>query len=266
MVGRRPPFRNRDKQGQWRAVQTSARKKRLAATLPPSEPVTIPDQPPPVQPAAFGMSGSEETAANIAARVRRRAEVLEQSPQPLPLANPGIQDTPTTTSTFTEPAAGVPGTPTASGESPPIIPPNDRGTPGSPPPNPGLGRGAALSAVGGLTAAHTAALAGKAAQSAVGGFNAQATTLQLSTPPAIRPTIYPTPPAIEPDKQKKAARAPARPRTKQTARAQTKQSAIISRAEVIRQTKALIIVLEEALDYDPIRGHNQTPQRLLSSN
>jgi hypothetical protein len=45
------------------------------------------DQPPPIQPAAFGMSGSVETAANIASRVRRRAAVLEQFPQPLPLAD-----------------------------------------------------------------------------------------------------------------------------------------------------------------------------------
>jgi hypothetical protein len=36
--------------------------------------------------------------------------------------------------------------------------------------------------------------------------------------------------------------------------------------EVIRQTKALIIVLEEALDYDPVRGHNQTPPVLWSGD
>jgi hypothetical protein len=74
------------------------------------------------------------------------------------------------------------------------------------------------------------------------------------------------PPAIEPHKRKRAARAPARPRTKQTARVRTKQSAIINRVEVIRQTKALIIVLEEALDYDPVRGHNQQPPALWSAD
>jgi hypothetical protein len=36
--------------------------------------------------------------------------------------------------------------------------------------------------------------------------------------------------------------------------------------EVIRQTKALIIVLQEALDYDPVRGHNQSPPVLWSDD
>ena len=73
-------------------------------------------------------------------------------------------------------------------------------------------------------------------------------------------------PEVEPNKRKKAARAPARPRTKQTARARTKQTAITNRVEVIRQTKALIIVLEEALDFDPVRGHNQRPPALWSDD
>jgi hypothetical protein len=73
------------------------------------------DQPPPIQPAAFGMSGSVETAANIASRVRRRGAVLEQSPQPLLLADPGVHDAPAV----------------AGGGRPPIVPPRDGDTAGA---------------------------------------------------------------------------------------------------------------------------------------
>jgi hypothetical protein len=73
-------------------------------------------------------------------------------------------------------------------------------------------------------------------------------------------------PAIEPHKRKKAARGQARPRSKSTTRAQTKQSATINRVEVIRQTKVLIIALEEALDYDQVRDHNQRPPILWSGD
>jgi hypothetical protein len=87
--------------------------------------------------------------------------------------------------------------------------------------------------------------------------------------PILVDTTGPLPaarPQVEPDKRKKAARGSARPRSKSTARAQTKQSAIINRVEVIRQTNALIIVLQEALDYDPVRGHNQSPPVLWSDD
>lgn len=203
MKGRRPPFWNNDTQIR-RATQASmARKKRLAAALIPPEPPPSPADAP--QPAAEAMPVGRTVGmmeAVTEAWAARRMALYEQPSQRLPLLSGGVQDPPTTTSTRTEPAAGQfkmgPGvldTPTAGCESPPIIPPNDRGTPGSPPPNPGPGRGgAALSAVGGLTVAHTAALPGAAVQSAVGGFNAQATTLQPSGSLTIRPTIYPTPP------------------------------------------------------------------------
>jgi hypothetical protein len=36
--------------------------------------------------------------------------------------------------------------------------------------------------------------------------------------------------------------------------------------EIIRQTKTLIIVLQEALDYDPVPDHNQRPPVLWSSD
>jgi hypothetical protein len=83
---------------------------------------------------------------------------LDQSDTPLPLRLSEEQGPSTVTG----------------GEGPPIIPPSDGGTPGSPP-DPHPSRGAA-------------------ALSAVGGFNAQAATLQPSTSLTIRPTIYPTPP------------------------------------------------------------------------
>jgi hypothetical protein len=87
-------------------------------------------------------------------------------------------------------------------------------------------------------------------------------------PTAILPLfkLDPELPAIEPDKRKKAARGPARPRSKSTTRTKTKQSAIINRVEVIRQTKVLIIALQEALDYEPVRGHNQRPPVLWNDD
>ena len=103
---------------------------------------------------------------------------LDQSDTPLPLRLSEEQGPSTVTG----------------GEGSPIIPPSDWATPGSPPdPHPGRGA-AALSAVGSLTVAETAALSGAAALSAVGGFNVQAATLQPSTSLTILPTIYPMPP------------------------------------------------------------------------
>jgi hypothetical protein len=265
MKGQRPPSRTRDAEIR-RFTQTAAARKRRLPPLSPSEPAAPagnapdPASPPPIE--ITGETASPRSSIRPGLR-KYQSPTLQQPPQPwfnqsdtpLPLRLSEEQGPSTVTG----------------GEGPPIIPPNDEGTPGSPP-DPDPSRGAApLSAAGSLTVAATAALSGVAAQSGVGGFNAQSATLQPSTLPANRPTIYPTPPddtvtAIEPLNRKRAARVPGRPRTKQTARARTKQSAIINRAEVIRQTKALIIVLEEALDYDPVRGHNQQPPALWSND
>jgi hypothetical protein len=81
----------------------------------------------------------------------------------------------------------------------------------------------------------------------------------------------PSPPALPETETKKpgrtrAARSPVRSRPKQIARTQTKQVAITNPTEVIRHTKILIIALQEALDYDPVRGHNQQPPALWNDN
>lgn len=92
MKGRRPASGSEDAQRR-RAPQAVTRKRRAAAHFPASEPIAAPSQPSPVPPAAFGMSGSAETAANIAARVSRRTAALDQPGQPLPLVSPDVLDT-----------------------------------------------------------------------------------------------------------------------------------------------------------------------------
>jgi hypothetical protein len=59
-----------------------------------------------------------------------------------------------------------------------------------------------------------------------------------------------TPSAVE---RKRARRPPARPRRKQAARSAT----IVNRAGVVVKANILIIALQEVLDYDPARNHNQ---------
>lgn len=73
-------------------------------------------------------------------------------------------------------------------------------------------------------------------------------------------------PDFEPNKRKKVARAPAKPRTQHAARSQTKQGVITNRAGIIQHSKILIVALQEALDYDPLRGHNQRPPALWSDD
>jgi hypothetical protein len=89
------------------------------------------------------------------------------------------------------------------------------------------------------------------------------TALVVDTPVRLDTAVEPLPaarPEVEPDKRKKAARGPARPRTKQTTRARTRQGAITSRAGVIQHTKILIIALQEALD-----SHSRASTRTWSS-
>jgi hypothetical protein len=62
-----------------RTPKPSAARKRRAADLPTPEPLADPNQPSPVYPAAYGMSGSVETAGNMAARVRRRTDALDRT-------------------------------------------------------------------------------------------------------------------------------------------------------------------------------------------
>jgi hypothetical protein len=64
----------------------------------------------------------------------------------------------------------------------------------------------------------------------------------------------------------RAARSPVRSRPKQIAPTQTEQVTITNPTEVIRHTKILIIALQETLDYDPVRAHNQRPPALWNDD
>ena len=230
MKGRRPPFWNRDAQTQFAAQRTAARKKRLAAALiPPEPPPPSADAP---QPAAEAMPVGRTVgmmeAVTEGYRAARRMALYEQPSQRSPLLWAG-------------------------GGSPPIVPPSDGDTAGAASPDP------------------SANFAGG------GAFHADATVVRPSEPDgdaenqAVQTAILPlfkldaeaqellSPP---PHKPKKDTRGPARPRTKQTARVRTRQGAITNRARVIQHTKILIIALQEALDYDPVRGHNRRPPAL----
>jgi hypothetical protein len=251
MKGRRPPFWNSDTQIR-RATQASiARKKRLAAALIPPEPPPSPADAP--QPAAEAMPVGRTVGMTEAGyhsyRAARRVALYHQPSQRLPLLSWGVQDPPTTTSTLTEPAAGqwqgeqaLPTT-TASAALP-TVPPSGADTAGASPPDPGA-------TFGGAGAFHADATVVRPSEPDRGAGNpaVQTAILPLFKLDAERQELLSPLPAIEPHKQKKDARGrPARPRSKSTTRAQTKQSATINRVEVIRQTKALIIALEEALD------------------
>ena len=253
MKGRRPPFWNSDTQIR-RATQASmARKKRLAAALIPPEP-----PPPPadaLQPAAeampvgqtVGMMGAGYHATE-AYRAARRMALYEQPSRdtPLPLRLSELQEPPTVS------------------QSPPIVPRSVGDTEGGSLPDPkGLAGAEAKTTVGAFTRDVAVGLQGAEEKTAP---SLRRITQEF---PILVDTTGPLPaarPEVEPDKRKKAARGSARPRSKSTARAQTKRSAIINRVEVIRQTNALIIVLQEALDYDPVRGHNQSPPVLWSDD
>jgi hypothetical protein len=66
----------------------------------------------------------------------------------------------------------------------------------------------------------------------------------------------------KPEKRKRAVHGRTIVQSKRTARALPKQLVITDRTEVIKYTKILIIALEEVLEFDPRRGHNQPPPAL----
>jgi hypothetical protein len=166
MRGQRPTFRNGDAQGQRQAVSKlfgdDRHRERRAA----------------IYEQVFGTTGS--LTALPPSEYYRAASCMglyEQPSQPLPLLSAGVPDTPTTLSPLTEPAAGQ-----WQGPGLPIVPPSGAGIPGSPPDPGPIQEASALSAVGSLTVAETAALSGVAAQSGVGAFSADATTRRPPTP------------------------------------------------------------------------------------
>jgi hypothetical protein len=249
MRGRRPPFWNSDTQTQFAAQRAAARKKRLAAALIPPEPPPSPADAP--QPAAEGMPVGRTVGmmeAVTEAWAARRMELYEQPSRdtPLPLRLSELQEPPTVS------------------QSPPIVPRSVGDTEGGSFPDPkGLAGVEAKTAVGAFARDVAVGLQGAEEKTAPG---LRRITQEF---PILVDTTGPLPaarPQVEPDKRKKAARGSARPRSKSTARTQTKQSAIINRVEVIRQTNDLIIVLQEVLDYDPVRGHNQSPPVLWSDD
>jgi hypothetical protein len=67
-------------------------------------------------------------------------------------------------------------------------------------------------------------------------------------------------------KQKRTARGKPPPRTKQRPRAPTREVTLTNVKEVIRHTNVLVIALQEVLDYDPVRGHNQPPPPLWNED
>lgn len=83
-----------------------------------------------------------------------------------------------------------------------------------------------------------------------------------STLPVARPKVH----ADKPDKRKTASRGQATRRARQTARMQTNQGLVGNRTELVRHTKILIVALQEALDYDPVGGHNQRPPALWNED
>jgi hypothetical protein len=285
MKGRRPPFRNRDTQIR-RAVQASvARKKRLHRAQTAEHIAPPGDAPDPI--VAPPVEITDETSAPSIIRPGFRQYQaptlqqpsqpwLDQSDTPLPLRLSEEQGPSTVTG----------------GESPPIPPPTDKATTPGPSPTPDTTpAGVVLTAVGDLKMGAAGVVSpGGIVFGGAGNLTAGATALSargMSSPtsasvssPANRRRIVvdtpvgldaaePSPAArheVEPDKREKAARGPARPRTKQTVRARTRQGAITNRAGVIQHTKILIIALQEALDYDPVRDHNQRPPILWSGD
>jgi hypothetical protein len=284
MKGRRPPFRNRDTQIR-RAVQASvARKKRLPRAQTPEHIAPPGDAPDPT--VAPPVEITDETSApSIRPGFRQYQEpTLQQPPQPWL----DQSDTPLSLRLSEEQGPST----VTGGESPPISPPTDKATTPSPSPTPDTTpAGVVLTAVGDLKMGATSVvppggivfggagnlMAGATALSAQG--MSSPTSAMVSSPANGRQIVVDTPVGldvaepsaaarheVEPDKRKKAARGSARPRTKQTARARTRQGATINRVEVIRQSEALIIALEEALDYDQVRDHNQRPPILWSGD
>jgi hypothetical protein len=96
------------------------------------------------------------------------------------------------------------------------------------------------------------------------GAGAPSVALTIDAPLGLDVVLPAARPEVEPQKRKKAARDPVRPRTK-TARARTRLGAISNQAGLIQHTKILIIALEEVLDYDPARS-NQRPPALWSDD
>jgi hypothetical protein len=266
MRGRRPTFGNWDAQGQQRAVQVAVLRRRRLAVMQPPEPVASPDQAP------------RTDEVRYQAEVARRAKVLEQDPsfrwpgedEPLMMLSGSPPIPPRTDKAATPSRSSIPDTtpPKLFGDDP------DRER-----------RAAIYEQLFGDTGNPTAltpmlAAAPSIALNKEGRGRSSATSVStLSSPENRRRIVVDTPvgldavepspaarPEVEPDKRKRAARSPARPRTRQTVRARTRQGATINRVEVIRQTKALIIALEEALDYDQVRDHNQRPPILWSDD
>jgi hypothetical protein len=244
MKGRHPPFRSRDGEI-WRAVKATAQRKRLPAQIPPepaSPPAGTPGSGPNDMPIgrAIGMEPNYRLSPEYQAA--RRMALYEQPSRdtPLPLRLSELQEPPTVS------------------QSPPIVPRSVGDIEGGSLPDPkGLAGAEAKTTVGAFTRDVAVGLQGAEEKTAPG---LRRITQEF---PILVDTTGPLPaarPEVEPDKRKKAARGSARPRSKST------RSAIINRVEVIRQTNALIIVLQEALDYDPVRGHNQSRPVLWSDD
>jgi hypothetical protein len=79
-------------------------------------------------------------------------------------------------------------------------------------------------------------------------------------------TPSPVAESVTPKKKRRVASSSARTRRKRSASARTKRDVITNPVEVIRHSQILIIALQEALDYDPVRGHNQQPPALWIDN
>jgi hypothetical protein len=188
---------------------------------------------------------NDQLVRSYQAEVARRAAAVRQN---LSFLSPSDQDAPILTA----------------GGSPSIVPPSDGDTAPSVPPDP----------EGGLFA-DTAVVPPPDA----GVWPASAEhrpAASVSPPETLTPIVAdfglgsellaPAQPDFEPKKRKKVAPAPAKPRTQHAARSQTKQGVITNRAGMIQHSKILIIALQEALDYDPVRGHNQRPPVLWNDD
>lgn len=249
---RKPPFRSRDAESRRAAYRSVARNKRLP-TLPSSEP------PPPTadapQPAAEATPAPASTDAPVP--WGWETDGREIPPPGRRFFSSGVQDPPA--------AENAPVETFTSGGGNVNIPPTSDIAGAPRPDRTGLEGAEARAAVGTFTGEVAVGLPGAEAKTAaVIPISATLTAGSSLTANATVIRVPDDPP--EPDKRKSAARGLARPRTKRTARGQTKQGAITNRAGVIQHTKILIIALQETLDYDPVRDHNQRPPILWSGD
>jgi hypothetical protein len=99
-------------------------------------------------------------------------------------------------------------------------------------------------------------------------LHAPAAMMGTGTLTAETAVLTPSPAAesVTPRRKRRVASSSARTRRKQSAPARTKRDVITNPTELVRHSQILIIALQEALDYDPLRGHNRQPPALWIDN